>query len=277
MNSKRRDFLKFSYKAALACGSMGIIASCTKEGTHSPFDKYYIDQSTCIGCGDCLPECRYDAINLPELSRYWIEVEDCIECGKCVESCADKAIFVSVISYSVNEEHCVGCGDCIDECVNEGNCISYERDYYFVRGRCRPNSCHLECAAVCEYDAITIGDKAIVNMDNCTMCGLCVAACPREAINPAKVALDSSLCNHCGKCFEACTFDAISRQVPEDYHEPYIDTELCTSCSDCLAYCPEEYSAISSDIKTASINHKKCTECGDCVESCQYDSIFRDH
>jgi len=35
---------------------------------------------------------------------------------------------------------------------------------------------------ICPVDAITVGDTAVVDADECTDCGACVDECPQECI-----------------------------------------------------------------------------------------------
>jgi len=275
MDKNRRQFLKKSCIAAIAVGLSGpvFISSCSNPNVN-PFTKMLIDENTCIGCGECLESCFYDAIILPERSAYSIDIDECIECGKCKEFCTYDAIIVSTIDYKLDEDNCVGCGDCIDECINEGNCISYEREEYRVRNKCKPERCHLQCMAICPEDAITIRDHASISMDKCTKCGECVAACPYEAINPAKVEKNDDDCNHCGKCYQECSWDAIKRIVPDNYRQPGILNDLCTSCGDCIDACPD-YNAIMIEMHYANIEDKHCRDCGKCLDYCRFDSIAR--
>jgi ferredoxin len=275
MDNTRREFIKKSCLTAIAIGFGGsaLISSCSDSNVN-PFTKMLIDQDNCIGCGECLESCFYEAIALPEKSEYSIDTRFCIECGKCKEFCTYDAIIVSTIDYIFHEDKCVGCGECISECENEGNCISYEKEDYTVRNKCKLDRCHLQCLAVCPEEAITIGNHAIIDLDKCTKCGECVAVCPFEAINPAKVVKNDADCNHCGKCFQICDWEAIERIEPDNYESPHIIKDKCTSCGDCKDACPD-YDAINIQIHTAKINDRHCRDCGKCLDYCRFDSIAR--
>ncbi len=50
-----------------------------------------------------------------------------------------------------------------------------------------------------------------VDGEKCTGCGLCVDACPLEAISlqDDKAKVDEEKCTECGKCVEQCPNEAI--------------------------------------------------------------------
>ncbi len=270
MENKRRKFIKNGVVVLCSTPLLGLLNNCSENKNQI----FTICQNECIGCADCVDVCLDDAIILPKKSSYNIDIFSCDICGDCQKVCEEDAIKLSLSKYTIFEENCVGCGDCIDVCVNEGNAISYERDYYFVRGRCKANRCNHECISACTEDAITIIDnKAVIDMEKCNRCGDCVPVCPQEAINPAKVMLDDILCTQCGECFKVCEFDAIEKNQPEDYEDPYIDSALCSLCGDCEPICPQN--SISGTFHIASIDIKKCTSCGSCETVCDYNAISK--
>ncbi len=47
----------------------------------------------CLGCGDCVEACKYDAMYMDEETGLPVIIEDkCIACGKCVEACPLEAL-----------------------------------------------------------------------------------------------------------------------------------------------------------------------------------------
>jgi Fe-S-cluster-containing hydrogenase component 2 len=55
-------------------------------------------------------------------------------------------------------------------------------------------------------------DKLVYHLELCTMCNLCIEACPSDAIiwEKGKIAyLDKEKCTKCKSCYDACRFMAI--------------------------------------------------------------------
>lgn len=124
----------------------------------------------CLGLGDCVDSCDFDAIHMnPETGLP--EVNDkCTACGACVIACPrdiielrkkgpkDKRIFVSCINQEKGAPAkknctvaCIGCSKCLKEC---------------------------------KFDAITITSfLAYIDFEKCTLCRKCVEVCPTTAIH----------------------------------------------------------------------------------------------
>lgn len=145
---------KFDYSGIRECGAASLISSGQKS----------CDQA-CLGFGDCLRACPFDAIvmkeGLPE-----IQWDKCTGCGACVEACpkhvihlapADKLVHVMCRNIEVG-------ADVMKKC--SVGCIA----------------CRI-CEKACPVDAIhVVNNVARVDYEKCVNCGLCVQKCPKKII-----------------------------------------------------------------------------------------------
>lgn len=95
---------------------------------------------------------------------------------------------------------------------------------YVVTDTCR-GCLGRACQTNCPKDAIEIvGGRAVINPDKCVNCGLCMKACPYNAVVRTPV-----------PCEEICPVKAISKDVSG---REVIDEEKCISCGQCARACP---------------------------------------
>jgi len=125
----------------------------------------------CLGLGDCVESCNFDAIHMnPETGLPEVIDEKCTACGACVEACPrdiielrkknkkDRKIFVSCIN---EEKGAVAKKNCAVACIGCSKCFK-----------------------VCPYDAITMNNNlAFIDSDKCKLCRKCVTECPTNAIH----------------------------------------------------------------------------------------------
>jgi electron transport complex protein RnfB len=111
-----------------------------------------------------------------------------------------------------------------------------------------------DCVRVCPFGALSIGpDKiAVVDVDRCTGCGLCVPACPKDLFRfyPRARRIELS---------------CVAREKQSVVRATCMVG--CTLCRKCVAKCPAQ--AIEWDGATIRIDHDKCLAYGPaCNEVC---------
>lgn len=122
-------------------------------------------QFACIGCGNCVSACNFDAIHV-ENGIAVVDSEKCVACGACVKACPKNVISLvpEKKKYQVR-------------CMNK----EPGKD---VRGKCSIGciGCGI-CAKNCPKEAITVeSNLARINYDLCISCGICSQKCPTHAI-----------------------------------------------------------------------------------------------
>ncbi len=131
---------------------------------------YEMGQKTCnygcLGFGDCIEACKFDAIKMGENGVPIVDKQKCIGCNACVLSCPKDIIgLVHPREYAkvTCKSHDIG-KNAKEACTIA--CIGC--------GLCQKN---------CPYDAIKMDNfLAKIDPEKCTNCGICIEKCPTKAI-----------------------------------------------------------------------------------------------
>ena len=119
----------------------------------------------CVGLGDCVRVCRFDAMKI-ENGIVVIDEDKCTACGMCVKECPRSVIKLlpKKARVTVRCQNTAAPRDAKEAC--DKACISCKR-----------------CERACEYDAIHVNNfVALIDPVKCTLCGECVKVCPTKCI-----------------------------------------------------------------------------------------------
>ena len=149
-----------SYDGLMTCA---VVNSCGAGETACGFG--------CLGCGDCVAACQFDAIHMnPETGLPEVDDDKCTACGACTKACPrhiielrkkgpkNRRVFVSCVNKDKGpvamkacKAACIGCGKCVKEC---------------------------------QFDAITVENNvSYIDFNKCRLCRKCVTVCPTKAIH----------------------------------------------------------------------------------------------
>ncbi len=124
----------------------------------------------CLGEGDCVAACDFDAIHmnpetgLPEVNN------KCIACGACVEACPRDIIELRNVGKKERR--------IFVSCVNEEKGAPAKKNCAVACIGCS------KCFNVCPFDAIEMkNNRAYIDYEKCKLCRKCVDVCPTNAIH----------------------------------------------------------------------------------------------
>nr|AIB09465.1 electron transport complex protein RnfB [Halobacteroides sp. TB21] len=191
----------------------------------------------CLGFGDCIEICPFDAIYMNDKGLPEVDLEACTACGKCVEECPRDIIEIVTSQQEVTAK-------C--KSVLEGSKVSKVCENGCI-------ACTL-CEQNCPVDAITMENNLpVIDDETCIDCGKCVEVCPTDSMvelplespeeeekkesteSPEDEIIITDACVGCGACETACPVDAIEKVNDDQYK---IDQDKCVQCEKCIAECP---------------------------------------
>jgi Na+-translocating ferredoxin:NAD+ oxidoreductase RNF subunit RnfB len=150
---------KVSYDGAASCAF-----------AHNLFSGEGGCQHGCLGLGDCVKSCDFDAIHMDPETGLPVVNDKCVACGACVKACPrdiielrpkgkkDRRIYVCCVN---KEKGGPAKKNCSVACIGCGKCVK-----------------------VCPFDAITLENNlAYIDPVKCKLCRKCVPECPTGAIH----------------------------------------------------------------------------------------------
>ncbi len=124
----------------------------------------------CLGCGDCVAACKFDAIHMnPETGLPEVDEEKCTACGACAKACPRSIIEIRLKGLK-NRRVVVLCNNKDKGAVTRKacavGCIACQK-----------------CVKVCKFEAITVdANLAYIDAEKCKLCRKCEEECPQNAI-----------------------------------------------------------------------------------------------
>jgi Na+-translocating ferredoxin:NAD+ oxidoreductase RNF subunit RnfB len=122
----------------------------------------------CVGFGDCIESCRFDALSMGDDGLPHVDTKKCTGCGMCIKTCPMHLFFKVPVSRkgavalcsNRNENKAMVLKTCKAGCIKCGKC---ERS--------------------CDKGAIKVTNGIpVVNYELCNSCGKCVEGCPTHVL-----------------------------------------------------------------------------------------------
>lgn len=143
----------------------------------------------CIYCGLCAKNCPCDALTVDRKEKVWkVDADTCVECGACIEKCPKK-------------------------CLTLGGEASAETAAEDKAEEKKDNKSGDKTAKEPEYSCPEEEEGLRCRISDCIYCGLCVKACPADALKVDRKEkvweVDKEACISCEACVNQCPKDCL--------------------------------------------------------------------
>ncbi len=206
---------RFDYDGVESCLAANLVSGGPKDC-----------QFGCMGLGECVEVCPFDAIHINDKGIAEVDKEKCTACNKCIDICPKNVI--ELVPYDQ---------------LTVVDCNNKEKG-----GHVKKN-CSVACIACgicernCPFDAIHVENNlAVIDYDKCTNCMVCAEKCPTHAIEAnlllrKKAEVIDDKCIGCTICAKNCPVEAITGELKSVHH---VDADKCIGCGVCEQKCPKD-------------------------------------
>jgi len=260
--------------------------------------KIRFDENKCTKCGSCIGVCKSECIDVKNLS---IDHSRCVDCFNCLSVCPEAALDLTskkpakLESTKGTQENSRRTAIVAGLGLLFGHKVMAELKKPVDTSKLKINKK--------DHPVSPPGSISIQRFNEiCTGCGLCVAACPTQVLQPAigqyglkgfmQPHMDyvSGFCNFdCRGCSQVCPTGAI---LPIDVKEKQLTQlgkavfvkENCvvytdkTDCGACSEHCPTKAVNMvhyEGKLRIPEVNQDICIGCGACEHPCPVDAPYK--
>ena len=257
------------------------------------FLKIRFDEDNCTKCGKCIGACKSECI---DLKLYTVDHSRCVDCFNCLAVCNDSALKLTSKSPKANTN------TSRRNAISTGLALLVGQKLLAESNTAKDTSQLLVNKK--EHPVSPPGSISIKRFNEiCTGCGLCVAVCPTQVLQPAVGQyglkgfmqphmdyVDGGYCNFdCRGCGQICPTGAI---LPIEIEEKQITQlgkavfvkENCvvytdgTDCGACSEHCPTKAVNMipyEGKLLIPEVDQSICIGCGACEHPCPIDAPYK--
>ncbi|MBK3518659.1 4Fe-4S dicluster domain-containing protein [Carboxylicivirga marina] len=287
-----------SYKRGrLFCNTVCPVGSFLGLFSKISFLKIQFNESNCTKCGKCIGSCKSECI---DLKNFTVDHARCVDCFNCLAVCDDSVLTLTSMKKSLGVEGSEDKGR--RTAITTGIALLLGQK---VMADVKPSK---DTSALLvnekEFPVSPPGSISIKRFnDICTGCGLCVAACPTQVLQPAVSDYGLSgfmqphmdyvgggYCNFdCRGCGQICPTGAIlpitieEKQLTQLGKAVFVK-ENCvvytdgTDCGACSEHCPTKAVNMvpyEGKLLIPEVDQSICIGCGACEHPCPLDDPYK--
>ncbi len=259
--------------------------------------KIRFDESKCTRCGQCIGVCKSECIDIKNLS---IDHSRCVDCFNCLSTCPDSALHLGTTKRTTFNK---ASKNDLSRRTAITTVIGLLFGQKIIAELKKPKDTSKLILNKKDHPVSPPGSVSIHRFNEiCTGCGLCIAACPTQVLQPAitqyglkgflQPHMDyiSGFCNYdCRGCSQLCPTGAIlpisikEKQLTQLGKAVFVK-ENCvvytdgTDCGACSEHCPTKAVNMipyKGNLLIPEVNQDICIGCGACEHPCPVDAPYK--